>query len=154
LGRERVRGAPLRPGERIDPNSASAEQLDRLPRVGPTVAERIVAHRTANGRFRTVDDLRKVSGIGPALLEAIGPYLTLPRGPPGGASAAGTAARIDLNRASANELQTLPGIGPAIAARIIEYRSANGPFRTFDELEKVSGIGPRLRERIQAAATL
>lgn len=48
---------------------------------------------------------------------------------------------ININRATASELDSLPGIGPVIAVRIIEYRKTNGPFTTVEDLQKVSGIG-------------
>ncbi|MDQ3549064.1 MAG: ComEA family DNA-binding protein [Chloroflexota bacterium] len=60
-----------------------------------------------------------------------------------GAPTAGTLL-ININTATAAELEALPGIGPAIAARIIEYREVNGPFQTIDELEVVSGISERM----------
>ncbi len=62
--------------------------------------------------------------------------------PGGSASGAAAAAPIHLNSATAEQLDELPGVGPATAARIIDYRSANGPFKTVDELDSVSGIGP------------
>ena len=49
--------------------------------------------------------------------------------------------RVYVNTATLDELQTLPGVGPAIAQRIIEYRQENGPFKRFDDLGNVSGIG-------------
>ena len=48
---------------------------------------------------------------------------------------------ININRASASQLDSLDGIGPVIAKRIIEYRKVNGPFLTVEDLQKVSGIG-------------
>lgn len=48
---------------------------------------------------------------------------------------------ININTATARELEALPGIGPALAQRIVDYRAANGPFRTTEELIKVKGIG-------------
>lgn len=57
--------------------------------------------------------------------------------------ARGVSRLIDLNTASAAELDLLPGIGPALAARIIEDRAAHGPFRSLDDLDRVSGIGPK-----------
>jgi len=61
--------------------------------------------------------------------------------------------RIDINRADRGELMMLPGIGPSLADRILDYRDAHGPFEGLAELRKVSGIGPatleKLRPRIQ-----
>jgi competence protein ComEA len=60
---------------------------------------------------------------------------------------------IALNRASAKELETLDGIGPVLAARIVAYRNENGPFLIVDDLMKVSGIGTvifsKLKEKLR-----
>lgn len=150
-----ARKKPLAEGERIDPNRATAVELDRLPGVGAALADRIVAHREANGRFRSLQDLGGVQGIGDAMLARIGPLVTLPAGGGGGGSSAnGRRSTIDLNRASAEELDELPGIGPALAGRIVTYRKENGPFRTWDDVEKVAGVGPALRKKLEAEARL
>ncbi len=60
---------------------------------------------------------------------------------------------VDLNRASAEELQLLPRIGPTLAARIVEERERGGPFRSVAELARVRGIGPRTVERLAPLAT-
>jgi competence protein ComEA len=57
-------------------------------------------------------------------------------------SAPSATAPLDLNTASAEQLDGLPGVGPATAQKIIDYRQAHGPFRSIDELEAVPGIGP------------
>ncbi len=49
---------------------------------------------------------------------------------------------LDVNTASESDLTQLPGVGPSLARRIVEYRQANGPFQTPDDLQNVSGIGP------------
>lgn len=57
-------------------------------------------------------------------------------------------ARVDVNRATAEQLEAIPGIGPAKAKAIIEYREAT-PFASADELQNVRGIGAKLYERIK-----
>lgn len=56
---------------------------------------------------------------------------------------------LDLNRADVRALDALPGIGPVLAARIVEYRRAHGPFHALEDLLAVRGIGPRLLERLR-----
>lgn len=152
LERERIRSTPLAPGERIDPNRADVLQLERLPRVGPALAERIVAWRENHGRFRSLVDLDSVEGVGPSMLESLAPHLDLPataRRPASRRGAGEVAELIDVNRATGKELEVLPGIGPALAERIIASRESDGPFRTVDELQRVAGIGPALLERLR-----
>lgn len=67
---------PLSPGERIDVNRADVTALTRLPRVGPALAQRIVAWREQHGPFGSLASLDSVSGIGLKLLEAIRPYVS------------------------------------------------------------------------------
>jgi competence protein ComEA len=57
-----------------------------------------------------------------------------------------------VNRATVEELQLLPRIGPTLAARIIEERERGGPFRTLHDLTRVRGIGPRTVERLAPLA--
>ena len=56
---------------------------------------------------------------------------------------------LDLNTATAQDLDALPGIGPALAQRIVDYRAAHGPFRTVEDLLQVSGIGPKKLNNIK-----
>ncbi|MGH7568853.1 MAG: ComEA family DNA-binding protein [Gemmatimonadales bacterium] len=66
---------PLAPGERIDLDRADVTEITRLPRVGPALAQRIVAWRTEHGRFGGLARVDSVPGVGPRLLDAIRPYV-------------------------------------------------------------------------------
>jgi competence protein ComEA len=61
---------------------------------------------------------------------------------------------INVNTATAVELETLPGIGPALAGRIIDYRQANGPLKSVDELEVIEGISQRMVDEMRHLLTV
>lgn len=61
---------------------------------------------------------------------------------------------LDLNRATAQELTTLPGIGEVLAQRIVDYREAHGPFRSVEELIAVEGIGEGKLEKLRELVTV
>ena len=69
--------AAARPGAPVDLNTATLEQLDGLPGIGPVLAQRILDWRTAHGRFSVVDELGEVSGIGEATLADLRPLVTV-----------------------------------------------------------------------------
>jgi competence protein ComEA len=170
----------------IDLNRASAEDLDAIPGLGPALAQRIVDYRQAHGPFKQVEDLRKVSGVGPQNLQKLKPFLGLggpeASAPPDwkapmttGESVSGTNLEsqegqlpgsktglgpktpghvIDPNLASKADLETLPGIGPVMAQRIIDYRRVHGPYKKIADLRKVSGIGRKKLEKMKPYLTL
>jgi len=148
----------------LDLNQATTEQLEALPGIGPVRAEAIVRYREARGPFRRVEDLKQIAGIGEKTLEGLRPFFR----PPANPTTASTAtrggettptqearfpappllatpdrpARVNINTATIEELDTLEGIGPALARRIIEYRQQHGSFRIPSDIQKVPGIGP------------
>ena len=61
----------------VNINTATAEELQSLPRIGPAMAQRIIAWREAHGGFRSVDELDAVPGIGPSMLENLRPLVTV-----------------------------------------------------------------------------
>ena len=71
-----------------------------------------------------------------------------------GAGGGRAGAPLNVNTADATALEQLPGIGPALAAAIVEHRRQSGPFTMVDELVEVSGIGPVKLEQIRPLATV
>ncbi|MGW4200031.1 helix-hairpin-helix domain-containing protein [Streptomyces sp. NPDC004726] len=86
------------------------------------------------------------SGTGPAAPGAFAPGPGTERLRPqndGGAGGGLPAGPLSLNAATAEQLDTLPGVGPVLAQHIVDYRTRNGGFRSVDELREVDGIGDR-----------
>lgn len=78
-GRPRARSAPATgglPDRPVDVDVATAAELERLPRIGPALAARIVADRDSLGAFGSLRGLERVRGVGPAMLEALAPHVT------------------------------------------------------------------------------
>jgi competence protein ComEA len=71
-----VRGSKSTNGNRVDLDHATATEIEALPRVGPALAKRIVANRDSLGPFRSLANLRRVKGIGPATIELLSPLVT------------------------------------------------------------------------------
>jgi competence ComEA-like helix-hairpin-helix protein len=141
---------PLESGERIDPNRAAPDELIRIPGMRTNLAQALVAHRQAQGPFSEARDLLEVSGIGPVTLARMEPFLDFSRPPPlQGRRPGGRLEQVDLNRAESEDLQKLPGIGPALAGRIVDYRTREGPFGAPEELLGIRGIGPATLKRIR-----
>jgi competence protein ComEA len=91
---------------------------------------------TLNLARRVVDGEQILVGLNATPAPALPPAGT--SGPPGTA-VSGTP--LDLNSATAAQLDQLPGVGPVLAQRIVDYRTQHGGFRSVDELRQVSGIG-------------
>ena len=154
----------------IDLATASDSLLQQLPGIGPAFAQRIIEYRKQYG-FRQIEDLKKIRGIGPKKFDKLKTYLyiseaVLPQSENLENVSIETSERrhaaqtnadvqlICLNSASETELCQLLGIGPAKAKRIVEFREANGPFSSLDDLTLVSGVGAKTLENIRPYLTL
>lgn len=163
-------------------NECSAEELVayKVSGLGQAKAAAIVAYRDEHGPFRSEADVDKAPGVGEAMMaklqergfdfgdlppEASGSSATAAAGAtttaaapattgakPAAASASG--GKINVNTANAEQLAELNGVGPSTAAKIIEYRTTHGPFKTVDELDNVSGIGPATIAKFKDQATV
>jgi len=136
----------LSPGARVaDALAAAGGSLDGADLIGLNMAQRVG------------DGEQIVVGIAPppgepaAFGSGVGPGPDAPRtsstGTPTGS--ASPAAVVDLNNATVEELDTLPGVGPVTAAAIVAWRQANGRFSSVDQLGEVEGIGPTRLEKLR-----
>jgi len=149
--------APLASWAGLNVNTASASELESLPGIGPSKAAAIVAYRTDNGPFTSVDALTSVPGIGAKTVDSlrseaeVGDGTTVTKGASTGSSSGGapSANAININTASAGQLDSLPGIGPSKAAAIVADREAKGVFASCDELSRVTGVGAKTVAQIK-----
>ena len=125
----------------------------RLPGVGPALAGRLIADREDRGPYRVPEDLERVPGLGAVTVGRIKPYLTGWR-IDGNRPSSGMKSRLDVNRATAEELERLPGIGPERAGAIVEDREEGGDYMQLEDLLRVRGIGPATLERLRTLVDL
>lgn len=85
----------------------------------------------------------------PPTLASHAPHSTMPTTPRSSKSNPAVRFPIDLNTATAEQLEAIPGIGPVLAQRIVDYRQANGRFQSVDELLEVQGIGQKRLETMR-----
>jgi len=126
----------------LDVNKATAEELEAtLPGVGPATAKKIIAGRP----YSKVEDLAK-AGVSAKVVDEIKNLVTIGK-PAAAVTPTAAKSRVDLNKAPLAELEALPGIGPAHAKAIVDGR----PYKSVDDLEKVTGLG---KTRIDALRPL
>ncbi|KAL0894445.1 hypothetical protein ABMA27_013045 [Loxostege sticticalis] len=137
--------------ELMNVNTATEEQLMTLPGVNRQLAREIVRHRQMIGRFKRVDDLALVSGIGAEKLELLRPEIcTNTRRQLSRASSCTQSLEsvrlnnesklCSVNSSSVFQLQCVPGLNQELAANIVDYRNKKGPFKSLDDLIKVRGM--------------
>jgi competence ComEA-like helix-hairpin-helix protein len=129
---------------RARPDAADyLEQLDRAPAPIPNLAVPRSEDGASSGPSPESEPRR-------SRRRKTSPESARPRNAPTGASPDA----IDLNRATTVELTRLPGVGPALAQRIVDVRKADGPFTRIDELGRVRGMSARKVEKLRALLTV
>ena len=138
-----ISGAVPRPGVYALPKGARVQ--DAISAAGGFLAD---ADKTGINLARQLDDGEQLD-----IPFGEGASLVIPT--PGAEEVEpGEADLVNINSASQAELETLPGIGPTTAQKIIEYREENGPFQSTEDIMNVSGIGPGTYERIKDLITV
>lgn len=136
-----VSGAVQSPGVYELPDGARVD--DAVKAAGGPTADADLARINLAKRLRDEEQIY-VPRVGETSLPVA------PTGTTGGSSGG----KVNINMATVAELETLPGIGPALAQRIVDYRTAHGPFSRIEDIKKVSGIGDKLFERIKDQITI
>ncbi len=137
-----ITGAVPRPGVYALPDGARVQ--DGISAAGGFLAEAEKSQINLAGLLEDGAklDIPYIEGASPVLATPMPEVVT------------STTELINLNIASQAELESLPGIGPTTAQKIIEYRDANGPFLSAEDIINVSGIGPGTYERIKDLITV
>ena len=142
-----IRGAVAKPG--VYTLAAGSRVQDALALAGNPLP---------NAETRSFNLARKINDGEQIYVPLIGEATAVPPTPAkGGPSTAATKTpigKINVNTATLEELDLLPGIGPAIAQRIIDYRKENGVFKQIEDLKKVRGIGDSIFDQIKELITL
>jgi competence protein ComEA len=136
----------LTPGARIaDALTAAGGALDGADLIGLNMARRVT-----DGE-QIIVGIVAAPGQPAAMGSSVstGPATAPPDAPPTAGKAAAPGGLVDLNAATVEELDTLPGVGPVTAAAIIAWRDANGRFTSVDQLGDVDGIGPARLEKLR-----
>lgn len=139
----------------VNINTASLEELQKLPGIGSAKAMAIVQYRSVFGDFYDINEIKNVNGIGESTFEEIRDYITVgavsPRPVQDDPQASGAPEEIyvNINTASLSELCKIPGIGNVKAQAIIDYREDHGDFYSIEEIKNVSGIGDKIFESIR-----
>jgi len=140
-----VSGAVAHPGVYTLP--AGARVADALQAAGGATAEADLAQLNLARRVRDEEQIHVPRpGETPPPASNAPPAASTPSG-----AAAG---KVNINSAGLAELDSLPGIGPGYAQRIIDYRTSHGPFRSVEEIQNVPGIGPSTFARIREFITV
>jgi competence ComEA-like helix-hairpin-helix protein len=138
------------------------EALTPAERRGALVVVVLLAIGAGHDLWRATRPLPAVPRAGPAPVVAATSAATSagetaaaePAGPQAPVVAPPAGVPLDLNRASARDLDALPGIGPVLAGRIVEHRERNGRYGRVEDLLAVRGIGPRLFARLRPRVTV
>lgn len=129
----------------FDPNKAAGDELSKLG-FSPSQVKAILNYREKGGKYKSVSDLKKLYGFTNEQYEQIAPYVQVEK------DSLIQPARfemLEINTSDSSQLEALPGIGPALAVKIVNYRQFLGGFVSKEQLLEISGLSPVLLASFQ-----
>lgn len=147
----------------FDPNTLSAEGWQKLGVRDKTI-QTILKYTSKGGRFKTVEDLHKIYGLSTADFEAIQPYVQITNISKLDTAQVSTShsypkkvftpIMVDINTADSTIWEKLPGIGPKLSARIVNYRKKLGGFYTINQVAETWGLADSVFQKIKPQLNL
>lgn len=136
----------------FDPNTATREELLRLG-IPDKVVRTLLNYRSKGGRFHRQEDLQRIYGLTDELYEQLAPYIRLKTD--NGSETTGSFRNaempltLDINQATPEDWRGLPGIGPALSARIVNFRDKLGGFASVEQVAETYGLPDSTFQRIK-----
>ena len=129
---------------KMNVNTATLEQLDALPGIGKVMAGRIIELRSQKGGLKSLSELKEIKGVSPKKYSELCRVLTAAVG------TAGEPRKLNLNFATLDELEALPGVGPKLARELFDARNRKGGFKSVEDLEDIPGLSEKKYKLFEA----
>ncbi|WP_018476954.1 ComEA family DNA-binding protein [Pontibacter roseus] len=121
-------------------NAADTTELKQIRGIGSKLSARIVKYRGSLGGFHSMEQVKEVYGLPPAIVDSLQKYAFVPK--------ANVVQRIPLNSANADELRAHPYINSNLARAIVAYREQHGAYRQVEDIRQIKLVTPELYEKI------
>jgi len=133
----------------FDPNSISKDQLTAM-KLAPFLVDRICNYRNKGGSFYKKEDLKKIYGLTDSIYQLLQPYIIIRENDTAfKKKEIAVISFIDVNSATANDFQSLNGIGPVLSSRIVKFRDILGGFHNVGQVSETYGLADSTFQKIK-----